>query len=88
MNLEAWDDGMLRQRRRVEDPGVRNNRLERTKVFVAQLASPVFVQWLKPEKGKPHFLLEIGLERRRHRELAAARGLHQRADTRQIWQVK
>ena len=79
---------MLRERRRVKDPGVREDSLKGAKIFVAQLAPPKVAQRLEPEKCEPHFLLEIGLERRRHRKLAATRGLHQRADAGKIREIK
>jgi hypothetical protein len=64
LDVEAGDDGVLRQWRGIEDPSVGNVFLQLEKVTFAELLSPEFPQRSQPEQGKPHFLLEERFQRR------------------------
>src|SRR5438132_7242747 len=52
VNLQSWDDCMLRQRRWVKQPRVGNNLLQLDEIFLAQFASPKFAKRLHPKKRK------------------------------------
>src|SRR4051812_1776298 len=67
MNFQPRNDGVLRQRSRVEQPGVGNDLLQLQKILLPELTPPELPQWLHPEKGEPHLLLQERLERRRDR---------------------
>src|SRR3569623_1386981 len=84
VNFEPWNDGVLRQRRRIEQPGVRNNPLQLHKIFVAELTPPELLQRLEPEQRKPHLLLQVGLEGRRNMRRSISGCLQQALN---VWNV-
>src|SRR5438045_3347349 len=66
VNFQARNDGVLRQRRGVEQPCIGNDLLKLHKILVAELTAPKLAQWLQPKKREPHLLLQIGFKRRRN----------------------
>src|ERR1051326_710778 len=87
MNLQAWYDRVLRQRRWIKQPRVRNHFLQLNKIFLAQLASPKLAQWMHPKKREPHFLLEIWLDRRRDADVAFSVGSQRFLDPGNVRQI-
>src|SRR5436190_20476665 len=62
--VQFWNGGLWRQRRRINDPRVRNKFLESTKKALAQLLPPETVQIAIPKQREQHLLLEHWLRRR------------------------
>src|SRR5438477_12192045 len=79
---------MLRQRRWIEQPGIGDHLLELSKIFLAQLTPPKFMQRFQPEQCEPHFLLQIRFDRRRERDSTFGVCPEQIGDLRNVRQIE
>ena len=79
---------MLRQRCRIEWPRVGNYFLQFQEILLPQFASPELAEGTHPKKRKPHFLLEVRLERRRDPDRPISCRVHQFGNTGEIWKIE
>ena len=88
VNFKARDHGVLRQRRRIEQPGVGDYLLKLDEIFFAKLAPPKFAQRLHPKKCEPHFFLEIRFDRRSDCDATFCISSQEIVDLRNVWQIE
>src|SRR4028118_1218983 len=88
IDLQSRNRGVLRQRRRIEDPCVGDVFLQLEKMAFTEFPAPEFAQWPHPEKSEPELLLEIGFDRRSDVNLAIGGGTEELLDAGKIRQVK
>src|SRR5438105_15894902 len=88
VNFKARYNGVLRQRRRIEQPGVGDYLLKLDEIFFAKLAPPEFSQRLHPKKCEPHFFLEIRFDRRRDCDAGFGICPQEIVDLGNIWQIE